>query len=253
MASLTALLPAPDAQLIFNRLTTATRLLPPQDPRTVDQKRADLLIDAVLSGIPLDALPTVQGRRPTINVVVSADTLLNLDDQPAHLTGYGPITADTARRLAADTSGTWRRLLTDPDTGALLDISPHRYRPAQCLRDYLAARDDVCAFPTCQQPGHRCEPDHTIPFNQGGRTRRDNLALTCRRHNHAKAGTGWSYQHNKDGSYTWTTATGHHYTSPSGRPWHEEVDPAIDTEPASLPGDQERTRSPRPEHDPPPF
>jgi hypothetical protein len=98
------------------------------------------------------------------------------------LTGYGPITADTARRLAADQSGTWRRLLTDPDTGALLDISPHRYRPAQRTRDYLAARDDVCVFPTCSQPAYRCEPDHTIPFNQGGRTRRDNLALTCRRH-----------------------------------------------------------------------
>ena len=89
----------------------------------MDQKRADLLVDAVLSGLPVDGLPVLQGRRPSINVVVSADTLFGLDDQPAHLTGYGPITAESARRLAADRSGTWRRLLTDPDTGALLDIS----------------------------------------------------------------------------------------------------------------------------------
>jgi Domain of unknown function (DUF222)/HNH endonuclease len=219
MASLTAVLPAPEAQLIYTRLTAVTDLLPAEDPRTRDQQRADLLTDAILSGLPLDALPTVQGRRPAIQVTVSADTLLGLNDQPAQLTGYGPITADTARRLAADTSGTWRRLLTDPDTGALLDISPHRYRPPQLLRDYLAARDDLCVFPTCQQPGYRCEPDHTIPFNQGGRTRRDNLALTCRRHNRAKAGTGWTYRHNPDGSYTWTTNTGHHYTSPTSRPW----------------------------------
>jgi Domain of unknown function (DUF222) len=151
-------------------------LLPAEDHRALDQRRADLFIDAMLTGLPLDGLPTVQGRRPAINVVVAADTLLGLDDHPAHLTGYGPITADTARRLAAEESGTWRRLLTDPDTGALLDISPHRYRPAQRVRDYLSARDDVCAFPTCNQPGYRCEPDHTIPYAQGGATRRDNLA-----------------------------------------------------------------------------
>jgi Domain of unknown function (DUF222)/HNH endonuclease len=192
MASLTALLPAPEAQLIFTRLTAATDLLPAQDPRSRDQQRADLLTDAILTGLPLDALPRVQGRRPAIQVTVSADTLLGLDDQPAQLTGYGPITADTARRLAADTSGTWRRLLTDPDTGALLDISQNRYRPPQRVRDYLAARDDTCAFPTCQQPGYRSEPDHTIPFDQGGPTTRNNLALTCRRHNRAKAGTGWT-------------------------------------------------------------
>jgi Domain of unknown function (DUF222)/HNH endonuclease len=219
MASLTAFLPAPEAQLIFTRLTAATDLLPAQDPRSRDQQRADLLTDAILSGLPIDALPRVQGRRPAIQVTVSADTLLGLNDQPGHLTGYGPITAETARRLAADTSGTWRRLLTDPDTGALLDISQNRYRPPQRVRDYLAARDDTCAFPTCQQPGYRCEPDHTIPYGQGGPTTRRNLALTCRRHNRAKAGTGWSYQHNPDGSYTWTTATGHRYSGP--RPQHD--------------------------------
>jgi Domain of unknown function (DUF222)/HNH endonuclease len=246
MASLTALLPAPEAQLIYTRLTAATGLLPAEDCRTLDQQRADLFLDALLSGLPLDALPTVQGRRPAIQVTVSADTLLGLDDQPGHLTGYGPITAQTARRLAADQSGTWRRLLTDPDTGALLDISERRYRPPQRLRDYLSARDDVCAFPTCQQPGYRCEPDHTIPYAQRGPTRRDNLALTCRRHNQTKAGTGWTY-HNRDGGFTWTTATGHRYTHPPNRRWNHRGDataPSAEEEgppptPRSLPEDKD--------------
>jgi len=214
MATLTAFLPAHEAQLLYTRLTAATTLLPSEDSRILDQQRADLFVDAVLTGLPLDGLPKLQGRRPAIQVTVSADTLLGLDDQPAHLTGYGPITAHTARRLAADESGTWQRLLTDPDTGALLDLSQHRYRPPQRVRDFLAARDDTCVFPTCNQPGYRCEPDHTTPYAQGGRTRRDNLALTCRRHNRTKAGTGWTYRHNPNGSYTWTTNTGHHYTSP---------------------------------------
>jgi hypothetical protein len=220
MACLSVVLGAPEAQLIHTRLTAAATLLPAHDPRTMDQKRADLFVDAVLSGLPADGLPRLQGRRPAINVVVSADTLLNLDDQPAHLTGYGPITAQTARQLAADESGTWRRLLTDPDTGALLDIGEHRYRPTQRLRDFVSARDDVCAFPTCNQPGYRCEYEHIRPFAAGGSTCRGNGALACRRHNQCKLNTGWSYRLDRDGSFTWTSSTGHSYTGAATIVWN---------------------------------
>jgi len=220
MAELPVLLDAADGQLIFTRLTATATLLPAADARTMDQKRADLLVDAVLAGLPEQALPQQQGRRPSIQVVVSADTLLGLDDEPAHLAGYGPITAQAARRLAADQSGTWRRLLTDPDTGRLLDISAHRYRPSQRLRDYVTARDGVCAFPTCTQPGHRCEYEHTTPYQHGGRTHRDNAALACRRHNLTKAtGTGWQYHRNTDDTLTWTTDTGHQHTSHPPQRW----------------------------------
>lgn len=221
MVELPVLLGAPEGQAIFTRLTAAATLLPAQDPRSMDQKRADLLVDAVLSGLPGDALPELQGRRPAIQVTVSADTLLGLDDQPAELTGYGPITAETARRLAANQSGTWRRLLTDPDTGELLDISANRYRPSQRLRDFINARDDVCSFPTCNQPGYRCEHEHITSYLQGGLTCRQNTALTCKRHNLCKIGTAWSYRRNADGSFCWTTDTGHRYTSQP--PGHRSV------------------------------
>ena len=45
MAVLTALLPASDAQLLYTRLTAAAGLFPAQDPRTLDQQRADLFVD----------------------------------------------------------------------------------------------------------------------------------------------------------------------------------------------------------------
>jgi flagellar biosynthesis/type III secretory pathway protein FliH len=219
MVELPVLLGAAEGQLIFTRLTAAATLSPADDLRTMDQKRADLLVDAVLSGLPHDALPQLQGRRPSIQVVVCADTLLNLDDEPAHLVGYGPITAEAARRLAADESGTWRRLLTDPDTGQLLDISTDRYRPSQRLRDYVSARDGVCAFPTCNQPAYRCEYEHIEAYEQGGRTCRCNAALACRRHNLCKANTGWQYRRNPDGSFFWTDDTGHHGTGHPPRRW----------------------------------
>jgi uncharacterized small protein (DUF1192 family) len=226
MAELPVLVGAAEGQLIFTRLTAAATLLPADDIRTMDQKRADLLVDAVLSGLPRDALPELQGRRPSIQVVVCADTLLQLDDEPAYLSGYGPITAETARRLAADESGSWRRLLTDPDTGQLLDISAERYRPSQRLRDYVSARDGVCAFPTCNQPGYRCEFEHITPYGQGGRTCRCNAALACRRHNLCKANTGWEYRRNSDGSFTWTDDTGHHRTGHPPQRWKDPAAPA---------------------------
>jgi hypothetical protein len=225
MAELPVLVGAAEGQLIFTRLTAAATLLPAEDLRTMDQRRADLLVDAVLSGLPEQALPELRGRRPSIQVVVCADTLLQLDDEPAHLVGYGPITAETARRLAADESGTWRRLLTDPDTGQLLDISADRYRPSQRLRDYVSARDDVCAFPTCNQPGYRCEYEHIKPYQQGGRTCRCNAALACRRHNLCKINTGWQYRRNSDGSLTWTDDTDHQHTSHPPPRWSNRRDP----------------------------
>ena len=220
MVQLSALLPAADGELLFTRLTAGAQLLPAQDERTVDQQRADLLIDAVLSGLPHDALPELQGRRPSIQVIVAADTLLGLDEEPADLTGHGPITAGTARRLAADESGTWRRLLTDPNTGDLLDIGARSYRPAQRLRDFIGARDGTCVFPTCNQPGYRCEYEHTLPYADGGGTTRANGALACRRHNHTKTtGTGWGYRRQPDGGHRWTTRTGHHHTGHPPQRW----------------------------------
>lgn len=219
MVQLPVLLGAAQGQSIFTRLTAAARLLPSHDVRTMDQKRADLLVDAVLAGLPHDALPELQGRRPSIQVVVSADTLLGLDDEPADLAGYGPITAETARRLAADASGTWRRLLTDPDTGRLLDISQDSYRPSQRLRDFVAARDGVCSFPTCCQPGYRCEYEHITPYGRGGQTCRCNGALACKRHNLCKIDTGWAYRYDSDGSFTWTDDTGHSYRSHPPKRW----------------------------------
>lgn len=219
MVQLPVLLGAAQGQSIFTRLTAAAKLLPAQDVRTMDQKRADLLVDAVLSGLPHGALPELQGRRPSIQVVVSADTLLGLDDEPADLAGYGPITAETARQLAADSSATWRRLLTDPDTGQLLDISVDSYRPSQRLRDFVAARDGVCSFPTCNQPGYRCEYEHITPYGSGGQTCRCNGALACKRHNLCKIDTGWGYTYNSDGSFTWTDDTGHSYHSHPPKRW----------------------------------
>jgi hypothetical protein len=101
MAWLTALLPAPQAHACYARLDAAARLAPAEDPRTLDQLRADLFIDAVLTGLSGE-LPTAHGLQPHIGVLVSLETLSGVEDEPGWLDGYGPITAQHARQLAAD-------------------------------------------------------------------------------------------------------------------------------------------------------
>ncbi|HEY2042629.1 MAG TPA: DUF222 domain-containing protein [Jatrophihabitans sp.] len=226
MAELRALLPAPEAEVVFRRLTDATALLPATDTRTRPQQRADLLVDAVLCGIPPDALPERQGRRPAVSVVVSASTMLGVDDEPGYLDGYGPITARQVRELASDSTGTWRRPLTDPESGRLLDYGTSVYRPPQAIVDHVLARDSVCAFPTCNQPGYRCDIDHVRPYDRGGPTSADNTAPLCRRHHRCKTYGPFDYRFNSDGTFTWTNAYGSRYTSSPPRRWRRPTTPS---------------------------
>jgi hypothetical protein len=153
-------------------------------------------------------------------VIVSASTLLGLDGQPADLAGYGAITAETARHLAADPTGTWRRLLTDPNTGDLLDCGTGTYRPSMHLTDFLLARDSVCVFPSCNQPGYRCDIEHCVPHEQGGPTCPGNNGPACRRHHNCKTHGPWCYTINGDGTFTWTNDTGHSYTVRPPERWN---------------------------------
>jgi hypothetical protein len=115
MAWLTALLPAEQAQACLQRVDAAARMAPTEDARTVEQRRADVLVDAVLGGLAGE-LPTRHGLQPNISVIVGLETLAGVEDEPGWLDGYGPVTAQTARALAADETGTWRRLVIDTPT-----------------------------------------------------------------------------------------------------------------------------------------
>ncbi len=173
-------------------------------------------------------LPRAQGMRPSIQVTVAASTLLGLDEQPGELAGHGPIPASLARHLAADHTGTWRRLLTDPATNTLLDYGHTTYRPPKDLTDYVIVRDQTCTFPGCRRSAHRCDLDHRLPYDNGGSTSADNLAVLCRRHHRLKH-QRWRVHRDPDtGTSHWTAPTGHHYyqSQPPDQPHDTTTDPA---------------------------
>jgi hypothetical protein len=214
MAELWAHLPAEGAALIQTVLDSLASVKTPGETRTADQRRADVLVDVFARVLADPSLPEQHGHRPSIQVTVALSTLLGCDNQPAGLDGYGPITAQAARRIAADPTGTWRRLLTDPATGQVLDYGRTTYRPPPNLKDFALARDRRCVFPGCRRSARTCELDHADPYCTGGQTCPHNLHPLCTRHHHAKHNAGWTVRRQEDGSYHWTAPTNHTYTVP---------------------------------------
>ena len=188
---------------------------------STDNKRADALT-AILSNALAHNVDEVRAhRRPvTVNVTIDLPTLLGLAENPGQLSGYGAIPASVARELASD--ATWKRFITDPQTGNLLDYGREKYEPPQALVDFLLARDRTCRFPGCRQPACRSDIDHANSWESGGETKAENLGLLCRRHHRLKTHGRWGLVSNADGSCLWTSPAGKKYFVPS-RPINESV------------------------------
>ena len=114
------------------------------------------------------------------------------------------VPAMTAWALAA--GGTWRRLVTDPASGTVVDVGRTRYRPPAGLADLVRARDRACVFPTCQTPAERCDIDHLTAWSQGGNTSLDNLTTLCEAHHRLKHTPGWALTRDQAGGIlSWHT------------------------------------------------
>lgn len=265
MAELTAILPAVLAYGIKDRLTsqalaikagesaafreTRDALDPtcPDTPalvkelkshlRTMDQARADVLADMLLTGSPsahqgqdgqdLGSIkPVVQVTIPALGLLEDkrADQLRKNNPDLAHLPGfdgvptldgYGPIPISTARALAGGAQG-WDRLILDPVKAMV--ITADQYVPSKQLRQFMVARDIHCRFPTCTFPARRSDLDHTIAWEHSGTTTPNNLEHLCRWHHTLKHNSSWKISINDQGVSTWTSPAGRTYVDlpPSG-------------------------------------
>jgi hypothetical protein len=184
-----------------------------KDSRSADMKRADALTTIAGFALASKLEDVALHRRPiTINVTIDLPTLLGLSENPGQLAGYGAIPASVARALASD--GKWRRFITDPQTGVLLDYGRQTYEPPQGLIDFLIARDRTCRFPGCRRSAALSDLDHAQSWEDGGTTSLDNLGALCRRHHQLKTHGGWKIESRADGSCTWTSPLGKIYQTP---------------------------------------
>jgi hypothetical protein len=235
MSTLMMPMPSLYADAVYDRLTQQARVVvdartaPPAglddavlaaittDTRTMDQVRADLAVDMLLTSSPTadptrtdDGPGTLGAIRAKVQIVVPVLSLTGASDEPATLVGHGPVDPETARRLACATPSPWERVLAHPITGVVLHTDT--YHRTQAIDRHLRARDRHCRFPGCRVPAVRCEVDHTIDHARGGPTDVGNLAHLCQRHHSMKQFTAWRVRQLAGGVLEWTSPSGTTYT-----------------------------------------
>jgi hypothetical protein len=181
------------------------------------------LVSQVTLVVPA-SLARAAGRQGAGDRDADAEGRARAPAQPAAGSGLnpaGPASGEFADVLAAALHAAQNATASaDADTraadgpgGCAHRLASLAYRPPPRLRDFVAARDQTCRYPVCRQPAHRADQDHTIPYDQGGRTCSCNLGGACRKHHQIKQRPGWRLAQSAPGTFEWTTPAGRTYTA----------------------------------------
>jgi len=208
-------LPPDRVTAIRNRIEYLTRAAnTSNDPRTLDQIRADVYLD-----LPQGTLPHHTGTQAAIvDITIDLDTLLDLNDHPGEIPGWGPVIADIARQaLTHNENGEWRITVTDPDTRAVLWNGITRRRPTTHQQRWIHTQRPTCIFPGCRTPATRSDLHHTQRHTDAGPTTTTNNTPPCR-HDHCAHHHRWHYTQTTPNTHTWTSPLGHTYTTTTRAP-----------------------------------
>jgi hypothetical protein len=190
----------------------------------------------------------------TVHLTVPLTTWLGLSDCPSQIPGYGTADPDTSRDLAdhiaASRDSRWCLTITDPAGRAIAHACARRpppaspgdrtgwlrtltitrieagtcsharevpgYRIPASLHHIVKTRQKTCSAPYCNRPAARCDDDHSLAHDKGGRTCECNLAPLCRAHHRAKQTDGWHLEQPEPGILTWRLPHGRTYTATPG-------------------------------------
>ncbi|WP_345761627.1 DUF222 domain-containing protein [Diaminobutyricibacter sp. McL0608] len=190
--------------------TRAEAVMP--ESRTLAQLRSDGAVDAFrhLAGC------STPGSRPPVTMIVrvglndlrSGDGTAEIDEVPT------PVSAGTARRLAADANVIPMVLGGNSE---VLDLGRKQrlFSPAQ--KHALAERDDGCAWTGCPHPPSYAQAHHIRWWDRDtGPTDLDNGILLCSQHHHRVHDDGWDI-HIRDNT-PWFTPPAHHDPTRTPRP-----------------------------------
>lgn len=224
--------------------SVARRLRREGDARSLDQLRCDLFAQAVASAadrtdadrtdaesLPAESAgsenagaegigaegtasgPAAAARWPAVlvQVVISLASLLGIDSRSGYLDGYGAINPSVIRDLIESTDVTMTRLLCDPVAGSVMVADLTRYTPTAGLKHATGFRDRHCRLPVCTARVRHL--DHIQARVDAGLTTEQNLQGLCERSHLAKHHPSWHVHGDATSVVTWTTPTGHRFTS----------------------------------------
>jgi len=212
MTYLTALLPVAQGIAAYHALTSAAATMKATgDTRGNGQCMADLLVERLTGQITAGAVPV------QVNLVMTDQTLLAGDREPAYLSGFGPLPAAHARRLilqAPKNARRVRRLFTAPATGQLIAMESTTRLFPRALAQFLTFRDQICRTPWCDAPIRNT--DHVEDHAKGGETSVTSGQSLCETCNHIKTLRRWqAIQGTETAAHVvhTRTPTGHVYQS----------------------------------------
>ncbi len=214
MVRLTALLPLRQGISVYASLKKHADAIRGIDERSHAQIMADTLVERATGAATAEAMPVA------VNLLLPDSVLSGSEDAAAHVDGYGPVPAATARHMIrssidAEAMVSLRRIYSTPATGTLVAMDSKARTFPSGLKTLLDSRDHDCRIPYCDAP--IAEYDHADPHAEGGATSEVNGMGMCLGHNRAKQNPGWSVvigdvdigRH----TATVTTPTGHTHTT----------------------------------------
>ena len=211
---------AHDAAALNQRVTALARGVCENDPRTIDQRRADAMgalaagADRLTCACEDPDCSAAENAVPSATVVhVIAEERSLADDTPVQLDGGEPPRPGPLKPLPEMTiaealapvpsngpaqsspalvvGGIMPAPLLAAKVASTATIRPlihpgnappePRYVPSRKLADFVRCRDLTCRFPGCDEPAYRCDLDHNIPYPVGS-TCASNLGCLCRKH-----------------------------------------------------------------------
>lgn len=178
---------------------------PAGDRRSHAERQADALVALARGALDGGALPAVRGERAHVRVTIDWQSLSSdrgtVGVAGGDLAWAGPVTPETARRLACDS--TVVRIITGPD-GLPLDVGRAQRTATAAIRRAVEQRDGHCVFAGCDALPEWCDVHHVVHWAFGGPTSCDNGALLCERHHTSCHEGGFTVRRNP-GTGRWHT------------------------------------------------
>jgi hypothetical protein len=215
--TVTAQLPAATYAEVRTTLEDAARKVPTDGGTPWDQRVCDALTEIVASSHAGESENGATGSPSFVVVHVPLEALVDDAVEATELAGElerdGLIDCETVQRIACDAT---IAVAIDDDAGHTMYEGRARRFPTDAQRREVMRRDRHCRFPGCTNVTFT-NVHHIVPWEPGGKTDLDNLALMCLHHHHVVHSHGWSMSGNPNEELQ--------FCGPSGRPMTSRPSP----------------------------
>lgn len=170
------------------------------DPRTAEQRRHDALQEIAARTLRFGDLGESHGVRPHVSIIATVENAhgeTGPDGKRYARTATGEdIDLDTLRRIMCDAGIT---PIIANTLGEPLAVGREKRTATPAQWKALLARDIGCIGEGCTRPASWCEAHHFPPWEDGGQTDVDKMALVCSYEHHKLHHDGWEIRLADDG------------------------------------------------------